>query len=73
MSEALVLMKNALRLDQPWPIQNVLRRLADGADQLLDDHSHDATGHEDLDLCRRFAREMAENLDEILAGRPVNE
>lgn len=73
MSQALVVMKDALRLDRPWPVQNVLRRLAEGADQLLDDHSSDACGHEELDLCRQFAREIAENLDELLAGRPISE
>ncbi|MCP4948862.1 MAG: hypothetical protein GY923_15300 [Aestuariibacter sp.] len=53
-------------LDEPWPMQSVLRTLASGIDHLLDDHSCDAHAHEQLNLCRHKARTLADRIDAIV-------
>jgi len=48
--------------DTSWPLRDVLRRLADGADHLLKDHSCDAHGYEELGSARDAARSILESL-----------
>jgi hypothetical protein len=45
--------------DTPWPLRDVLTRLADAADHLLKDHSCDAHGYEGLGDARDAARRYA--------------
>lgn len=44
-------LRNALGIGTPWPLRDVLERLADAAEHLLDDHGCDTHGHEGV----RFA------------------
>lgn len=45
--------------DSPWPLSDVLTRLADAADHLLRDHDCDAHGWEGVTVARDKAREYA--------------
>lgn len=56
-----------LGLDEPYPIQTVLRKLADAADMLLIGNSSDHKGHEVTALCRDRARDLADRIDRYLA------
>lgn len=46
----------ALRMDTPWPIPEVLRKLADAADILLHQRNYDGHGHEEIGHARDAAR-----------------
>jgi hypothetical protein len=48
--------------DAPWPLRDALMRLADGADHLLNDHSCDQHGYEELCQARDSARKIVESL-----------
>lgn len=65
-AEKAELMKAVGQMDRPYPVQAVLRILADGIDHLLNDHSCDAQGHEQLSLCRNLAREYADIIDSAI-------
>lgn len=51
-----------LREDMPWPLRDVVARLADAADHLLCDHSCDAHGHEGVRICVVHARDWLAEL-----------
>jgi len=55
----------ALRMDQPWSLTSVLKRLADAADHLLDAHDCDAHGYEEVGAARDAARDILRRLDEL--------
>lgn len=44
----------------PWPLADFVKRLADGADHLLNDHACDAHGYESLNAARDAARAWLE-------------
>lgn len=48
--------------DSPWPLPDVLKKLADAADHLLSDHSCDAHGHEGVAQARDTARVIVEKM-----------
>ncbi len=48
---------------EPWPLRDVLTKLADAADILLRDHDYDGHGHEEIAVCRDRAREIAAQPD----------
>jgi len=48
--------------DSPWPLPDVLKKLADAADHLLNDHACDAHGHEGLMQARDAARSILEKI-----------
>ena len=52
----------ALGLDNPWPLTEVLTRLADAADHLLRDHDCDTHGWEGIGIARDRAREIVRDL-----------
>ena len=60
--EALV---KALGLDSPWPVQSVLRRLADAALHLLTVHDCDTKGWEGIKLAEHEARVIADRVDAL--------
>ena len=43
--------------DQPWPLRDIVAKLADAAEHLLHDHSCDAHGHEEIERALKRARE----------------
>jgi len=45
-----------LRGDRPWPLLEILRKLADSSDHLLRDHGCDRHGHEEVRAAVRSAR-----------------
>jgi len=47
------------RPDRPWPLPNVLEKLADAADILLGRLNYDGHGHEQIALARDLARQDA--------------
>lgn len=55
-------MEHALGLDRPWPVQDVLIKLADAADLLLGRHNYDGHGWEEIGRARDEARRMADDL-----------
>lgn len=59
--------KAALGLDQPWSVACVLRRLAEAADHLMNDHQCDADRWEEVAGCAKRARDYADALDLALA------
>jgi hypothetical protein len=44
--------------DTPWPLKDILSKLADGADHLLADHCCDQHGYEELMAARDAARRL---------------
>lgn len=48
--------------DCPWPLRDVLERLATGADHLLREHDCDQHGHEELAAARNAARSYLRDL-----------
>lgn len=48
--------------DTPWPLDDVLERLADAAEHLLDAHSCDAHGYEKVQHAAKAAREYVAGL-----------
>jgi hypothetical protein len=56
-------LREALRLDQPYPVTSVLTKLADAADHLLNDHSCDSHGYELVGSARDHAREIVAALE----------
>ena len=59
---ALATLREAIGVSTPWPVADVLRRLADAADHLLSDHDCDAHGWEGVGIARDKAREYASAL-----------
>lgn len=55
-----------LGMDQPWPILDVLERLAAAADHLLAAHSCDHLGYEGINAARDAARAHAGRLRSLL-------
>ncbi len=48
-----------LRLSDPFPLQQILERLCDAVDHLLDDHSCDTHGHEGIRYAQQAGRYVA--------------
>ena len=59
----------ALALDEPYPLHDVLRILADAADHMLNVHSCDADGYETVIASRDAAREILRRLEASGGGR----
>ena len=51
------LRSSACSTSSPWPMTDVLAKLCEAADILLDHKSYDGHGHELIDAARREARE----------------
>ncbi len=50
-------LREALGLDTPWPVTDILTKLADAADHLLREHGCDAHGWEGVHAARDAARQ----------------
>lgn len=55
---------NYARMDRPWPLHDVVRKLADMADHLMDVHGCDAHGYESVLAARDAARSWLVDFDE---------
>ena len=63
MGQALAFMADPLTgTGTPWPLRDVLLKLADAAEHLREVHDCDAHGYEEVMEAARAAREMAQNL-----------
>ncbi len=60
-----------LRTGEPWPLVDILRKLADAADHLLTDHDCDAHGWEGVTCARDAARALLAKLESPEAGGDV--
>jgi len=69
--ESLATIRGALRtnMDSPWPLVEVLRRLAVAADHLLDAHDCDDEGNEEVRFAAKSAREIVTALERL--GEPL--
>ena len=47
---------------RPWTVPDVLKKLADAADHLLQEHNCDCHGHEEIGVARDVAKAMSEVL-----------
>lgn len=52
-------LEEVLNADHPWPLRDVLLKLASAADILLDEHSYDGHGHEEIREAREVGRALA--------------
>jgi hypothetical protein len=59
---ARVTLRSTLGFDGPWPLFSVLKKLADAADHLLNEHSCDAHGYEEVGAARDSARRIIAKL-----------
>jgi len=59
-----------LGADSPWPLSEVLTRLADAADHLLRDHDCDTYGWEGITVARDAARRYAAQLTGLKRAEP---
>ncbi len=57
-----------LGMDQPWPILDVLERLAAAADHLLEFHSCDHLGYEGINAARDAARAHVSRLRDLVSS-----
>jgi hypothetical protein len=48
--------REALRMDDPWPIPDILKKLADATEHLLTEHDCDGHGYEAYEAAVRAAR-----------------
>jgi hypothetical protein len=55
--------KALLRLDQPWPLRDILSKLVDSTAHLLAEHNCDALGHEERRSAMLAAEEWLAALD----------
>lgn len=60
-----------LGMGTPWPVQDVLRRLADAADHLLRAHGCDVHGYEGITIAAQEARKLADALTAALRTSPA--
>lgn len=69
--ESLATIRGALRtnMDSPWPLVEVLRRLAMAADHLLDAHNCDEEGNEEVRFAAKSAMEIVTALERL--GEPL--
>ena len=51
-----------MAMDSPWPVHEVIAKLCEAADILLDDKSYDGHGHELIAGARRAGRDYLETL-----------
>lgn len=67
-------LREAMGFSTPWPLLDVLAKLADAADHLLDGHNCDAHGWEEAHAAASFARQHHAALSLLLstpdAGKP---
>ena len=61
-TEAVPMLLGALEIDQPWPVADVLEKLAEAADILLHEYNYDGTGWEIISGCVERARRQAQKL-----------
>ncbi len=61
-------LRGALRLDQPWPVQQLLTKLAGAADHLLHGHDCDRHGWDEIGSAAQKAREVVVALDAALTS-----
>lgn len=52
------------RLDTPWPLVSILKKLADAGEHLLDVHNCDDEGHEGIRIAVTEARKIITDLGE---------
>jgi hypothetical protein len=52
-------LREVLNLDNPWPLADVLSRLAAAVDHLLDQHNCDCLGYEEMVEAREVGRALA--------------
>ena len=58
----------ALGMDRPWPFRDVVRKLADAADHLLNHHSCDTHGWEEIATARDEARAFLSRTEPLPAA-----
>jgi hypothetical protein len=63
--------ESALRLDQAWPLRDVIQKLVDGVDILLHEKDYDALGWEDYEHSFTRGKEIIAQL-KALSPDPVN-
>lgn len=44
--------------DEPWPMVGIVAKLVEAADILLDEHSYDGHGWEEIEHCRTRAKQV---------------
>jgi hypothetical protein len=64
-------LREALGMDAPFPVFNLLEKLANVADHLLDNHNCDCKGHEAMRYCATRAKETAQAIRDALADAPA--
>jgi hypothetical protein len=61
-------LREALGIGKPWPVSDILRSLAFGAQHLLQDHNCDHQGHETISYNMERAHQMAKEIEQALAA-----
>ena len=64
-------LEEALGIAKPWPVVDVLRRLASGANHLLNEHACDQHGYEEMGACAQRAYDYAGAIEKALAASHV--
>lgn len=66
MKSAEARLEKALRLEDPWCTKDVLRKLAEAADILLNEKDYDGHGWESIEHAGKAAREIIATLESDL-------
>lgn len=58
--------REALGIDKPWPITDVLNKLVESTEYLLEVKNYDKVGWEDVSHCTKIGREMSAKIIEVI-------
>jgi hypothetical protein len=58
--------KDIIGANNPWPLVDVLKKLVEASNILLNKHDHDGQGHEEIRLCVERGNEIIK----LLESRP---
>lgn len=59
-----------LSMGQPWPLRDIIAKLIEATEHLLDDHACDTDGHEQFRGCANRAKELLPIIDRALSQPP---
>lgn len=62
--------REAFAMGQPWPLRDVLSKLIEATEHLLNDHDCDTDGHEQFRGCANRAKELLPIIDRALSQPP---